>query len=381
MIDIVIVCFGIAFLILIIYEIGAIPKLIKLKIEANKIKTRPDVKYEYFREIPDEKASPAEAVFIKETDHEPDYGDYSKVFSATILSLAMKNYYDIKVKESDDRDKNGMVYFEFLPKFDKVREGKKYHIDEKQRDLTDDENLFLEYLLIVAEDRDKMPVNNLKAYAMENEKNKMELLDLIEGMQTKAIVSERIKGNINTEADRQIKKLNEEIALNMGIIGLIFTFDGFYFNSIGYYFIIVFIISLLFMILPGINIGLLKLIKHSIPYLSQKGLNEKTKWKGLEKYLKDYTLMEERKTITLPLYEKYLVFGTAFGVSKETLKELKIFKDDNYEDIEVKNMDVLPSGRDLNTIDKFAIAIDDLTFIVDDLFRSIYLVIGIINNK
>ena len=381
MIDIVIVCFGIAFLILIIYEIGAIPKLIKLKIEANKIKTRPDVKYEYFREIPDEKASPAEAVFIKETDHEPDYGDYSKVFSATILSLAMKNYYDIKVKESDDRDKNGMVYFEFLPKFDKVREGKKYHIDEKQRDLTDDENLFLDYLLIVAEDRDKMPVNNLKAYAMENEKNKMELLDLIEGMQTKAIVSERIKGNINTEADRQIKKLNEEIALNMGIIGLIFTFDGFYFNSIGYYFIIVFIISLLFMILPGINIGLLKLIKHSIPYLSQKGLNEKTKWKGLEKYLKDYTLMEERKTITLPLYEKYLVFGTAFGVSKETLKELKIFKDDNYEDIEVKNMDVLPSGRDLNTIDKFAIAIDDLTFIVDDLFRSIYLVIGIINNK
>ena len=97
MIDIVIVCLGIAFLILVIYEINAIPKLIKLKIESRKLKAKPDVKYEFFRDIPDEKASPGEAVFIKETDHEPDYGDYSKVFSATILSLAVKDYYDIKV--------------------------------------------------------------------------------------------------------------------------------------------------------------------------------------------------------------------------------------------------------------------------------------------
>ncbi|MCR5186210.1 MAG: DUF2207 domain-containing protein [Clostridia bacterium] len=380
MIDVAIACFGIAFLILIIYEIKAIPKLIKLTIESKKIRAKADEKYEYFRDIPNEKASPAEAVFVKETRHEPIFGDFTKVFSATILSLAMKGYYEIKVKESDDRDKNGMVYFEFSSKFDKVRGAIKYHIDEKQKDLTDDENLFLEYLLKVAEDRDKMPVNNLKAYAMEDESNKTELIELIEGMQTKVIVSERINGNINTEADRQMKKLNEEIALNMGIIGLILTYDGLYYKVIGYYFIIIFLISFLFMILPGINIGLLKMIKFSLPYLSNKGLNEKAKWKGLEKYLKDYTLIDERKSITLPLYEKYLVYGTAFGISREALKELSIFKTDNYKDIEVKDVDMNIEENISDTFESFEVVTDNVLFIVDDLFRTIDLVFDVMNN-
>ena len=381
MLDVVIACFGIAFLILIIYEIKAIPKLIKLKIESKKIKAKPDEKYEYFRDIPNEKASPAEAVFVKETKHEPVYGDFTKVFSATILSLAMKDYYEIKIKESDDRDQDGMVYFEFSPKFNKIREAKKYHINEKQRDLTDDENLFLEYILKVAEDRDKMPINNLKAYAMEDEGHKTELIELIGDMQTKVIVSERINGNINTEADRQMKKINEEIALNMGIIGLILTYDGLYYRVIGYYFVLMFLISVIFMILPGINIALLKIIKRSLPYLSTKGLNEKAKWNGLEKYLKDYTLIGERKSITLPLYEKYLVYGTAFGVSRDALKELKIFKSDNYEDIEVKNVDMNINESISSSFESFAIITDNILFIVDDLFRTIDLVFEVMNNK
>ena len=380
MIDVAIACFGVAFLILIIYEIKAIPKLIKLTIESRKIKAKPDEKYDYFRDIPNEKSSPAEAVFVKETKHEPNFGDFTKVFSATILSLAIKGYYEIKIKESNDRDKNGMVYFEFSPKFDKIREAKKYHLNEKQKDLTDDENLFLEYILKVAEDRDKMPINNLKAYAIEDESHKTELIELVEEMQTKVIVSERINGNINTEADRQMKKLNEEIALNMGIIGLILTYDGLYYKVIGYYFILFFLVSFLFMILPGINIGLLKIIKRTLPYLSKKGLNEKAKWNGLEKFLKDYTLMEERKTITLPLYEKYLVYGTAFGISKEALNELKVFKTDNYEEIEVNGVDVDMEDSVADSFESFGVITDNLLFAVDDLFRTIDFVFDIMNN-
>ena len=380
MIDVAIACFGVAFLILIIYEIKAIPKLIKLTIESRKIKARPDEKYEYYRDIPNEKSSPAEAVFIKETKHEPNFGDFTKVFSATILSLAIKGYYEIKIRESNDRDKNGMVYLEFSSKFDKIREAKKYHLNEKQKDLTDDENLFLEYILKVAEDRDKMPINNLKAYAIEDESHKTELIELVEEMQTKVIVSERINGNINTEADRQMKKLNEEIALNMGIIGLILTYDGLYYKVIGYYFILVFLVSFLFMILPGINIGLLKIIKRTLPYLSKKGLNEKAKWNGLEKFLKDYTLMEERKTITLPLYEKYLVYGTAFGISKEALNELKVFKTDNYEEIEVNGVDVDMEDSVADTLESFGTVTDNILFAVDDLFRTIDFVFDMMNN-
>ena len=135
------------------------------------------------------------------------------------------------------------------------------------------------------------------------------------------------------------------------------------------------------MILPGINIALLKIIKRSLPYLSTKGLNEKAKWNGLEKYLKDYTLIGERKSITLPLYEKYLVYGTAFGVSRDALKELKIFKSDNYEDIEVKNVDMNINESISSSFESFAIITDNILFIVDDLFRTIDLAVEIMNNK
>ena len=134
------------------------------------------------------------------------------------------------------------------------------------------------------------------------------------------------------------------------------------------------------MILPGINIGLLKIIKRTLPYLSKKGLNEKAKWNGLEMFLKDYTLMEERKTITLPLYEKYLVYGTAFGISKEALNELKVFKTDNYEEIEVNGVDVDMEDSVADSFESFGVITDNLLFAVDDLFRTIDFVFDIMNN-
>ncbi len=240
MIGVIILSLGMAAIIMIIYEIKSLIKYVGLIIKFKKEKDVFETKLDYFREIPDEKASPAEAVFVKESGHGPEFGDFSKVFSASILSLAEKDYYDIRVKDDGDKDLDGMVYLVFTPKFDKVREARKYHINEKQPDLSDDENLLLEYILNVAEDRDKLFVNNLKAYACENEDNKNELLDLIENMQIKAQVSQKLKGNVNSKGEMQIKKINEEIALNLGVIGLIFAINSVYNQFVGYYVVIMY---------------------------------------------------------------------------------------------------------------------------------------------
>lgn len=58
--------------------------------------------------------------------------------------------------------------------------------------------------------------------------------------------------------------------------------------------------------------------------LTQKGEDEYIKWRGLYNFLNSGTLMHEKTVIELPLWEQYLVYATAFGISEKVTKALKI---------------------------------------------------------
>lgn len=58
--------------------------------------------------------------------------------------------------------------------------------------------------------------------------------------------------------------------------------------------------------------------------LTRLGEQEYAKWKGLYNFLDSATLMNERTHIELPLWEKYLVYATAFGISEKVVKALEI---------------------------------------------------------
>lgn len=68
----------------------------------------------------------------------------------------------------------------------------------------------------------------------------------------------------------------------------------------------------------------LKKISKKYTLLTQLGENEYTKWRGLYEFLNSETLMNERTIVELPLWEKYLVYATAFGISEKVIKALKI---------------------------------------------------------
>ncbi len=68
---------------------------------------------------------------------------------------------------------------------------------------------------------------------------------------------------------------------------------------------------------------LLKIAGHSV-LLTQHGEDEYAKWKGLYDFLNSQTLMSEKEVIELPLWEKYLVYATAFGISDKVIKALAI---------------------------------------------------------
>ena len=58
--------------------------------------------------------------------------------------------------------------------------------------------------------------------------------------------------------------------------------------------------------------------------LTQYGEEEYNKWRALYNYLNSETLMNEKTVIELPLWEKYLVYATAFGIADKVVKALEV---------------------------------------------------------
>ena len=81
------------------------------------------------------------------------------------------------------------------------------------------------------------------------------------------------------------------------------------------------------LILPAtfIIMGLfLKSHSHKYALLTELGEKEYQKWRGLYNFLKSDTLLKERTVVELPLWEKYLVYATAFGISEKVISAIKI---------------------------------------------------------
>ena len=64
-------------------------------------------------------------------------------------------------------------------------------------------------------------------------------------------------------------------------------------------------------------------MKKNINVLTQKGINDKEKWKGLKKYMEDFSLLNEKEVPAIEVWEQYLVYATAFGIADKVLKQLK----------------------------------------------------------
>ncbi len=58
--------------------------------------------------------------------------------------------------------------------------------------------------------------------------------------------------------------------------------------------------------------------------LTQLGEDEYAKWRGLYNFLSSETLIHERSYIELPLWEQYLVYATAFGLSEKVIKAINL---------------------------------------------------------
>ena len=330
-------------LLLISSIIGAILIIITAKQKYKKTKEKnniyePEIDYDYFREIPSDldPIFASELVFMK--DPFDENREKQEEYAAVLLSLIRKKYVKI-VKLDNNADwnnSNTVISLEpihtnystpdFTDSPDYSPEPIYTTINENTGDtlepLTTSERLYLELL-----ERHSRAYNNSITV---NQLQKCIYNDyvytnsFVKDIEKKPILESGVMQGYFQDADYDIpkKELNKtaKSSLTLGLFLLIVVNIISYFTpmalSFGAYTIlgIAFLWKYFYLTSKASNLLL----------FTQYGANEQAKWYGLYNFLNSDTLMNEKEVHELPLWEKYLIYATAFGISEKVIKAIKI---------------------------------------------------------
>lgn len=284
----------------IVLSIFLMYKLIKNSIKANKIEKKKMPEIDYFREIPNKTASAGDAAYLYYFRNGGFNRNISKVLSATLLQLALKKY----IAFSEDKTKTKpQVRINIL------------NNTEQLEPLTKDEHTVLDILKSVT--RTTTSVGEIATFTMKEfekyaKKHSESFMRKVKSIESDVKEQQIELKNYSEENSKQNSK-HSALAWMYVTFGIIVI--SVIPNSV------VAILAILLLFLNSIPHFI---IASKINQLTDKGLDEKAKWKGLKRYMEDFSLLNEREVPELKLWEKYLVFATAFGIADKVLKQLKI---------------------------------------------------------
>ena len=133
------------------------------------------------------------------------------------------------------------------------------------------------------------------------------------------------KGIIDRDNFENYKKVNNRLELYVFIVILVILFQfSLTFLSNIIINILRIIIIILIIVLVIVNIILNKQELKRIAVYTQEGVDESAKWKGLKKYMKEFSLLKEKEVPDIVIWEKFLVYATVFGIADKVLKQLKV---------------------------------------------------------
>lgn len=293
---------GIIFIFSVIYFIKNVIIFIKMP-----KKYKPTTKLQYFRELPYEEATPAEALFVLTKGYNKTF---SSSFAANVLDLCLNNYISLEIEE-----KGGIIKSDVI----------KISIKDKEiTNLKEDEKLTLEFLKEVAnstknEEKNTLTTKDITKY-LEKKSLRIQKLDEELG---KIIEAEEIRReNYNKQNyEKMAKYLGKCVifaVLTIFIIPFIIYCVQMKLN------IIQLVVSIALISSFVLNAIISQMILSRINVFTQKGIDENEQWKAFKKYMEEFSLLKDKKVPALVVWEKYLVFATAFGISDKVLKQLKI---------------------------------------------------------
>lgn len=291
---VVIVIFGSIFLIVIIAELKQTKRYReKLQELENKEKIVASTKYEYFRDIPDENATPGEVMrILNPIRSQFSSSEFGKIFSATMLDLTLKKYLDIKLEKNQKNKDVTNIYV-----LKQVSDG-----------LKPNEERIMTFIRNAAGSKKVMTLKELQSYIKEHPSKVESLLSSTFKSVETQLGNDEI---LDIEAYSDYSKYSNA---KIGYIVLIIVLCWFVFA----------VIPIIAIVISAINAILCWKIQKKLSIFTQKGIDKQTEWKGLKVFMEEFSMLDKREVPELVIWEKYLVYATAMGVADKVIKQLKI---------------------------------------------------------
>ncbi len=309
---IIVIAINIIAIILTIFIIKSIIKNIK-KIKNHK-KLLPSQEIKYYREIPRENATPAEALtlFNEQVRGLNNSSYLGKIFSATLLDLSLKKIIDFEIQNEKD------ITIKILK--DKP---------EELESIKDEKVIFKFLKNSCGNKNDQITIKELQKYIKKSPQKVLTLAQNISKSTEKALYEKQL-----ADSEKVDKKVKIDTYSVLSIIAMIFVFMGC---------IIVMFSSINIMaVIPLFIVGIIQFIVFTVlssrmSQLTQEGIDEKEKWKGLKKYMEDFSMLDKREIPEIVIWEKFLVYATVFGIADKVLKQLKMVYPNMSEELTMNN--------------------------------------------
>ena len=311
----------------------------------------PETNYEYFREIPSDldPIFASELVFMKDPFNENI--DKKEEYAAVLLSLVRKQY--VKITKLDDSkewsDSNTIISLEPI------------RTEYATPTFTDSPDYSPEPIYTTINEN----TGNILEPLTTSERLYLELLERHARTYNNSISVARLQICINTDYEYTnafVKDIEKKPALESGVMQgyyqsadydipkkkLEFSASGSLFFAI----ILLLPVNIISYFTPmALGFGAYTILGIALLWkyiylktkasnsllFTQYGANEQAKWYGLYNFLNSDTLINEREVHDLVLWEKYLIYATAFGISEKVVKAIKI----NAVELNINNSPIL----------------------------------------
>lgn len=301
------VAYIIGLVIQIVIAIIAIKKITKYSKTLKDLPVlKPEQESKYYRDIPDENATPAQAAFLYYFKKSTMQTNMPKIISATMLNLCMKKCIEFELIAN----KKNQIKVILTPNT----------VGEKLSE--DEEIVYGIFEKVVKSGTNSFTMKEFEKYAKNHSTS---LLSKFKKIET---VVKGIEENNKNYDKNLISSYNKWTV--KGVLFIIFAVFSMIICSV--FGLVITLNYLLYRIslsvilaIPALIAGIYAcIIAGRYNRLTQKGINEREQWMGLKRYMEDFSMIDEKAVPELVLWEKYLVFATAFGIADKVLKQLKV---------------------------------------------------------
>ena len=318
--------FGIGFVVLILNGIKKYKDIESIE---------PSKNIKYYKKIPNINETPAEVAFLYYYRKGAEDVSMPRILSATLLDLALKKH--IVFEKDASLPKKNQVTIKIIN-------------DSRAEKLKESEQLALDLFKSIPEDDENLQFN-MKDFEKYVKKHNSKFSDAISKIQKQAEKEQIETGHFEKEGENKHSKWYLAGTLIIVILALLSLVIVGILN--------ISILPLVFVIMPGVVYAVLCFaIGGKLGGITQKGIDEKIRWEAFEKYMKDYSKIENKEEIKIKTWEKYLVYAMLFGSAEQILKQIKNLYIQSMDNNSLNDTAFLHLMQDENYNDSFIYLLD-----------------------